>query len=379
MSVIAPKQNLLNFDPNGLQQFFADHGEKPFRSTQLLKWIYHRGISDFAAMTDFSKSLRTLLSSRAEIRAPEMVVEQNSNDGTRKWLLRLDDGNCIETVFIPESGRGTLCISSQVGCILNCSFCSTAKQGFNRNLTTSEIIGQLWIAAKLLGQFEANQQHRIITNVVFMGMGEPLLNYDQVLPALRLMLEDNAFGLSKRRVTLSTAGIIPALDKLREDCDVSLAISLHATTDELRNELVPVNKKYPIADLLAACKRYVDDTARKKITFEYVMLRGINDQAKHAKELVKLLQGIPAKINLIPFNPYPNSVYKTSTQADIDVFYHELYRAGMTTITRRTRGEDIDAACGQLAGKVLDRTQRRERIKKQLNDANGEKKAGNSN
>ncbi len=379
MSVIAPKQNLLNFDPNGLQQFFADHGEKPFRSTQLLKWIYHRGISDFAAMTDLSKGLRTLLSSRAEIRAPEMVVEQDSNDGTRKWLLRLDDGNCIETVFIPESGRGTLCISSQVGCILNCSFCSTAKQGFNRNLTTSEIIGQVWIAAKLLGQFEVNQQHRIITNVVLMGMGEPLLNYGQVLPALRLMLEDNAFGLSKRRVTLSTAGIVPALDKLREDCDVSLAISLHATTDELRNELVPVNKKYPIADLLAACKRYVDDTARKKITFEYVMLRGINDQAKHAKELVKLLQGIPAKINLIPFNPYPNSVYKTSTQADIDVFYHVLYRAGMTTITRKTRGEDIDAACGQLAGKVLDRTQRRERIKKQLNDANGEKKAGNSN
>jgi len=375
MSVIAPKTNLLDFDPNGLKQFFSDHGEKPFRSTQLLKWIYHRGISDFEAMTDLSKSLRTLLTSTAEIRPPEMVVEQDSNDGTKKWLLRLDDGNCIETVFIPESGRGTLCISSQVGCILNCSFCSTAKQGFNRNLTTAEIIGQVWVAAKMLGQFEQDQQNRIISNVVLMGMGEPLLNYEQVLPAMKLMMEDNAFGLSKRRVTLSTAGIVPALDKLREDCDVSLAISLHATTDELRNELVPINKKYPIAELLAACRRYIADTARKKITFEYVMLSGINDQPKHAKELVKLLEGIPAKVNLIPFNPYPNSIYKTSTQAAIDLFYNVLYRAGMTTITRRTRGEDIDAACGQLAGKVLDRTKRSERLKRLHNESNEEKRA----
>ncbi len=371
MSVIAPKTNLLNFDPKGLQQFFSNHGEKPFRSTQLLKWIYHRGISDFAAMTDLSKGLRTRLNACAEIRPPEMLVEQDSKDGTRKWLLRLDDGNCIETVFIPESDRGTLCISSQVGCILNCSFCSTAKQGFSRNLSTAEIIGQVWIAAKMLGQFELNQQHRIITNVVLMGMGEPLLNYEQVVPALRLMMEDNAFGLSKRRVTLSTAGIVPALDKLRDECDVSLAISLHATSDELRNKLVPVNKKYPIADLLAACKRYLEGTARKKITFEYVMLSEINDQPKHAKELVKLLEGIPAKINLIPFNPYPHSVYKTSSQAAIDTFYNILYRAGMTTITRRTRGDDIDAACGQLAGKVLDRTKRSERIKRQANETTG--------
>lgn len=384
MSVITPKTNLLNFDPKGLQQFFADHGEKPFRSTQLLKWIYHQGISDFAAMTDLSKDLRTLLNSCAEIRPPEMRIEQESTDGTRKWLLRLDDGNCIETVFIPEKNRGTLCISSQVGCILNCSFCSTAKQGFNRNLSTAEIIGQVWTAAKMLGQFELNQQHRIITNVVLMGMGEPLLNYEQVIPALRLMLEDNAFGLSKRRVTLSTAGIVPALDKLRDECDVSLAISLHATRDELRNQLVPVNKKYPIADLLAACKRYLEGSTRKKITFEYVMLSKVNDQPKHAKELVKLLEGIPAKINLIPFNPYPNAIYKTSPQAAIDTFYNILHRAGITTITRRTRGDDIDAACGQLAGKVLDRTKRSalirsEHIKRQANEATGEGEICHSN
>jgi len=295
----------------------------------------------------------------AEIRAPELVMDQHSQDGTRKWLLRLDSGNCIETVFIPEDGRGTLCVSSQVGCALDCSFCSTAQQGFNRNLSVAEIIGQVWTANRALGRDPKGE--RIITNVVMMGMGEPLLNFDNVVKAMDLMLDDLGYGLSKRRVTLSTAGVIPALERLKAVSAVSLAVSLHAPNDALRNELVPLNKKYPIKELLEACKHYVAGDARRRVTFEYVMLDGVNDSPELAHQLVRLLQDVPAKVNLIPFNPFPNTRYQRSSAAAIERFRNILMAAGLVTVTRKTRGDDIDAACGQLAGKVLDRTRRTQR------------------
>jgi 23S rRNA (adenine2503-C2)-methyltransferase len=350
------KVNLLDFDKAELQAFFIAMGEKAFRASQVLKWIYQFGAADFDSMTNLGKGLREKLNAVAEIRPPQVVSEHRSLDGTIKWVLQLDNLNCIEAVFIPETDRGTLCVSSQVGCALDCSFCSTAQQGFNRNLSVGEIIGQLWVANRALGCLPREQ--RQITNVVMMGMGEPLLNFDNVVKAMSLMLDDEAYGLSKRRVTLSTSGVIPALDRLKQVIDVSLAVSLHATDDALRDKLVPINRKYPIAELMAACKRYLGDDARRRITFEYVMLDGINDSDAQARALVKLLRDVPSKINLIPFNPFPNTVYRCSPQARIDAFRDILIQHGMTTITRRTRGNDIEAACGQLAGQVMDRTKR---------------------
>ena len=387
----AEKHNLLGLDRDRLKAFFTDIGEKPFRAQQVLRWVHQRGVSDFDAMTDLSKSLRSKLIEFAEIRAPEVVTVQQSVDGTRKWLLRLGDGNCIETVFIPEGEypgqgrsnerqdrgewavqngsvvsasaparyRGTLCVSSQVGCILNCSFCSTARQGFNRNLEAHEILGQLWVAARVLGQTAIKD--RVITNIVMMGMGEPLLNFDNVIQAMSIMLDDWGYGLSRRRITLSTAGVVPAIDRLRETLPVSLAVSLHAANDTLRNELVPLNKKYPIAQLMAACKRYVASESRSRVTFEYVMIDGLNDSKEQAIQLLHCLEGVPAKVNLIPFNPFPGSAYKRSSKTAIDKFRDVLIRGGIITVTRKTRGDDIDAACGQLAGKVLDRTRRSQR------------------
>jgi 23S rRNA (adenine2503-C2)-methyltransferase len=352
----ATRTNLLDLDRAGLAAWFGAHGEKPFRATQLMQWVYGRGVTDFAAMTNVSKALQARLQELAEIALPEVVSDSVSEDGSRKWLLRLADGNCIETVFIPELERGTLCVSSQVGCSLNCSFCSTAQQGFNRNLTSGEIIAQVWLAARLLGQFEAGE--RLVSNVVMMGMGEPLLNYDNVVRAMRLMLDDFGFGLSKRRITLSTAGVVPMIRQLREDCDVSLAVSLHAPNDTLRDELVPLNRKYPIAELLAACRDYVGE-GRRRVTFEYVMLAGINDSDDHARELIRCLEGVPAKVNLIPFNPFPQTRYQRSSGNRIHRFFDLLNAAGIVTITRKTRGDDIDAACGQLAGRFQDRTRRR--------------------
>ncbi len=354
------KVNLLNLDRAGLEAFFAERGEKPFRATQVLKWIYQYGVDDFAGMTNLSKALRERLAEVAEIRAPEIVSEHRSDDGTIKWALRLDSGNHIETVFIPEDDRGTLCVSSQVGCALECSFCATARQGFNRNLTTAEIIGQLWAANRAM-QVRPREE-RVITNVVLMGMGEPLLNFDNVVRAMNLMQEDNAYGLSKRRITLSTSGVIPALDRLREVSDVSLAVSLHAPDDALRNELVPLNRKYPIAELLAACRRYLGEEGSRRVTFEYVMLDGVNDSPEHARQLVKLMRRVPSKVNLIPFNPFAGSGYRTSPPERVEAFRQILMQAGIVTITRKTRGDDIDAACGQLAGRVQDRTRRTQRL-----------------
>jgi len=351
------KTNLLGLTRSELQGFFSELGEKPFRVSQVMKWIYQFGVSDFDAMSNLSKALREKLTQTAEIRPPEIVSEHRSQDGTIKWVLRVDNLNCIESVFIPEAERATLCVSSQVGCALECRFCSTAQQGFNRNLSVAEIIGQIWIANRALGC--EPREDRMISNVVLMGMGEPLLNFDNVVKAMNLMLDDEAYGLSKRRVTLSTSGVIPALDRLKEVSDVSLAVSLHAPNDELRNELVPLNRKYPIKDLLAACKRYLGNEARRKITFEYVMLAGVNDSDEHAHQLARLLKGVPSKVNLIPFNPFPNTPYQCSSQQRIDAFRDILYKYGLTTITRKTRGNDIDAACGQLAGQVMDKTKRK--------------------
>ncbi len=339
-----------------MEAFFLAHGEPKFRATQVLKWIHHFGLDDFDAMTNIGKELRPRLRDLAEIKAPEIIVDQVALDGTRKWLLRLDSGNSVETVFIPEGGRGTLCVSSQVGCALECSFCATGQQGFNRNLTVAEIIGQVWIANRALGRDPRGE--RIITNVVMMGMGEPLLNFDNVVKAMNLMVDDLGYGLSKRRVTLSTAGVIPALDRLHAVSPVSLAVSLHAPNDALRNELVPLNKKYPISELLAACRRYVAGETRRRVTFEYVMLDGINDSPALAHQLVALLKDMPAKVNLIPFNPFPGTRYTRSSPATIDRFRAILMQAGLVTVTRKTRGDDIDAACGQLAGQVQDRTKR---------------------
>ena len=338
-----------------MEVFFAELGEKPFRATQLLKWLYQFGVDDFDAMTNLSKSLRASLKEIAEIRLPRVVTDQKSDDGTHKWVLEIDSGNHIETVFIPEQGRGTLCVSSQVGCALACSFCSTAQQGFNRNLSTAEIIGQIWVANRALG-FDPKGQ-RIVSNVVMMGMGEPLLNFDNVVRAMDIMMDDFAYGLSKRRVTLSTAGVVPAIDRLRDVSDVSLALSLHAPNDKLRDELVPLNRKYSIREVLAACKRYVGQD-RRRITIEYVMLDGVNDSLEHAHELVRLLKDLPVKVNLIPFNPFPQTVYRRSSQQAVNRFRDVLMQHSLTTITRKTRGDDIDAACGQLVGRVLDKTKR---------------------
>ena len=355
----ASKINLLNLSRPELEAFFVAHGEKPFRATQLMQWLYQYGVDDIDAMTNISKDLRNRLKDIAEIHTPEIVLDQASADGTHKWVVRMDSGNSIETVFIPERGRGTLCVSSQVGCALECTFCSTAQQGFNRNLSVAEIIGQLWVANKALGRDPKGE--RIISNVVMMGMGEPLLNFDNVVKAMDLMMDDHGYGLSKRRVTISTSGVIPALYRLKEVSDVSLAVSLHAPNDALRNELVPINKKYPIKELLEACKAYVSGDGRRRVTFEYVMLDGINDRPQHARELVRLLEKVPSKVNLIPFNPFPNTQYQRSSEAAINRFRDILMKAGLTTITRKTRGDDIDAACGQLVGKVMDRTKRTQR------------------
>lgn len=355
--------NILNLDRPGLTAFFAELGEKPFRSDQLMKWIYQQGVIDFDAMTNLSKGLRQRLKDQAYIMVPEVISTQISADGTYKWLLRLDNNNYIESVFIPEADRNTLCISSQVGCALNCHFCATARQGFNRNLTTAEIIGQLWLAESLLAEelkhAHGATQQRLISNVVLMGMGEPLTNLTQVLRAIQLMMDDCSYGLSKRRVTVSTVGIIPALAQLKRDCDVNLAISLHAPEDNLRNQLIPLNRKYPLADLLTACRAYNSGEQRRKITFEYVMLKDINDTPAHARALVKLLQHCPGKVNLIPFNPFPHSPYQCSTTTRIAQFREILMRSGFVTTTRKTRGDDIEAACGQLAGKVQYRSSRK--------------------
>jgi 23S rRNA (adenine2503-C2)-methyltransferase len=353
--------NLLDFDQAGMTGFFARLGEKPFRARQVLRWIHQYGAEDFESMTDIAKTLREKLSRNAEVCPPRLVSARDSSDGTRKFALEVGGGNAIETVFIPEAERGTLCVSTQVGCALACTFCSTGRQGFNRNLTTAEIIGQLWWANKALGRDPKGE--RVVDNVVLMGMGEPLLNYDSVVPALNLMLDDYAYGLSRRRVTVSTSGIVPAMDRLREDCPVALAVSLHAPSDALRDELVPINRKYPLRELLAACGRYLEKAPRDFITFEYAMLDGVNDSSAHARELAALVRDVPCKFNLIPFNPFPDSPYRRSSAEAVRRFRDILMQAGIVTTTRRTRGDDIDAACGQLAGQVRDRTKRTLSIK----------------
>ena len=351
------KANLLGFDAAGLERFFEAQGEKAFRARQVLRWVHQRHAGDFAQMSDLARALREKLVATSTIGAPQIVGDTTAADGTRKWLLKVDGANAVEAVFIPETSRGTLCVSSQAGCVLDCAFCSTGKQGFNRNLATAEIIGQLWLANRLL---QADRRgERPVTNVVMMGMGEPLLNLDHVIPALRLMLDDNAYGLSRRRVTVSTAGVVPGIDRLRDECPVALAVSLHAPNDELRDRLVPVNRKYPLAELAKACNRYLDKAPRDFITFEYVMLDGVNDSDAQARELVALAGRVRSKFNLIPFNPFPNSEFRRSPPERIRSFAEILARAGLTATTRKTRGDEIAAACGQLAGDVADRTRRR--------------------
>jgi len=352
-----PVLNFFNLSQSELREFFTGIGEKPYRAEQMMKWVYHHGVIDIEQMTDISKPLRSKLTTLFSFDLPAIESEKISNDGTRKWLLRVDEHNCIEMVFIPETDRGTLCVSSQVGCALDCKFCSTGKQGFSRNLQTHEIIGQLWLANNQLGYFK-ERTNRIITNVVMMGMGEPLLNFDNVVKAMDLMKHDLGFNLSTKRVTLSTAGVVPGIDKLSAASKVSLAVSLHAPNDALRDVLVPINRSFPINQLLAACKRYSDVNNADPITFEYVMLADINDSEQEARQLVALLQGIPAKVNLIPFNPFPGAGYTCSAQKVIDKFRDILMYSGIITITRKTRGDDIDAACGQLVGQVIARAKR---------------------
>ena len=364
--------NLLDFDPEQLVAYCAELGEKPFRAKQLQRWIHQFGASDFDSMTDLAKSLREKLKTRAHIVAPSIISDNTSTDGTRKWLVDVGNGNAVETVFIPEENRGTLCISTQAGCAVNCRFCSTGKQGFNRNLSVGEIIGQLWMAEFALRQTKGIEPgpkgERQITNVVMMGMGEPLLNYGPTATALKLMLDDNAYGLSRRRVTLSTSGVVPNIDKLAQDVPVALAVSLHASNDKLRDELVPLNKKYPLKELLAACKRYLEFAPRDFITFEYCMLDNYNDSDEHARELIALVNdpvvGVNCKFNLIPFNPFPESGLLRSKNPRIKAFAEVLMNAGIVTTIRKTRGDDIDAACGQLAGEVKDRTRVAERMEK---------------
>jgi len=362
----ARKQNLLDLDREGLEEFFAEKlGEKRYRAHQVMKWIHHRHVTDFEAMTDLGKVLRAKLEETAEVLVPLVQFEKPSVDGTHKWLLGMDGRNAIEAVFIPDKGRGTLCVSSQVGCALNCQFCSTATQGFNRNLSTAEIIGQVWVAARHLGNVPHLQ--RKLTNVVMMGMGEPLMNFDNVVRAMSVMRDDLGYGLASKRVTLSTAGMVPMIDRLAVESDVALAVSLHAANDELRTELVPLNKKYPIAELMAACARYLSaNPKRDSITFEYTMMRGVNDQPEHARELARLMRQFDntaqsrdaGKVNLIPFNPFPGTRYERSTESDIRAFQKILLDNQVLTMVRRTRGDDIDAACGQLKGQVVDRTRR---------------------
>jgi len=361
---MSDKLNLLDLTRDEMVEFFKEIDEKPFRAPQVFKWLHQFVADDFDQMTNISKSLKEKLKVICEIKGPDIITEQLSNDGTIKWALRTADGQAIETVFIPDGERGTLCISSQVGCALDCAFCSTAQQGFNRNLTTAEIVGQVWLAARRIGALRTTGKRRI-SNVVFMGMGEPLLNFEPVVNSCNILLDDFGYGLSKRRVTISTSGVVPGLDKLIQKADVALALSLHAPNNDLRDELVPVNKKYPIEVLLPSVKRYLDDSsASKKVTIEYVMLKGVNDTPAHARELARVLADIPCKINLIPFNPFPKTRFETSTQKDIDKFGEILIKKGFVVVTRRTRGDDIDAACGQLVGKVSDRTRREERQKK---------------
>ncbi|MFA6984901.1 MAG: 23S rRNA (adenine(2503)-C(2))-methyltransferase RlmN [Arenimonas sp.] len=370
---VVAKTNLLDLDRPGLESFFADTlGEKRFRAHQVMKWMYHRHVTDFNEMTDLGKVLRGKLEEYAQVLPPNTMFEKPALDGTHKWLLGMDGGNAIEAVFIPDKGRGTLCVSSQVGCGLACTFCSTGTQGFNRNLSTAEIIGQVWVAAKHLGNVPHHQ--RKLTNVVMMGMGEPLLNFENVVRAMSLMRDDNGFGLANKRVTLSTAGLVPMIDKLSEVSDVSLAVSLHAPFDELRSQLVPLNKKYPIAELMDACVRYALRKPRTSITFEYTMMKGINDQPEHARGLVKLMRKIDAqvqranaaKVNLIPFNPFTGTKYERSEDSDIRNFQTILLDSQVLTMVRRTRGDDIDAACGQLKGQVMDRTRRQAEFNRKL-------------
>jgi len=349
-------QNLLDFDADALIAWFAERGEKPFRARQILRWVHRFGETDFDAMTDVAKSLRAHLKECACVQPPLPIRDSVSTDGTRKWLMDVGNGNAVETVYIPETSRGTLCISTQAGCALDCAFCSTGKQGFNRNLSAAEIIGQLWLANRMLGATPDGD--RIISNVVMMGMGEPLANFDNVVSALKLMLDDHAYGLSRRRVTVSTSGIVPAMDRLREECPVALAVSLHAPNDELRNKLVPINQKYPLKDLLSACRRYLDRAPRDFVTFEYIMLDGVNDHDIHLQQLIEIARKVPCKYNLIPFNPFPNSGFQRSPAPVVRRFAQLLNEAGIVTTTRKTRGDDVDAACGQLAGQVKDKTRR---------------------
>jgi 23S rRNA (adenine2503-C2)-methyltransferase len=364
-AAIASKTNIFDFDRTSLERFFEEElGEKKFRAQQVMKWIHHRHVTDFGDMTDLGKALRAKLEQRAEVRAPLVLLDKESTDGTRKWLIGMDPKNAIETVYIPDKGRGTLCVSSQVGCALNCQFCSTATQGFNRNLSTAEIIGQVWVAARALGNVP--HQQRKLTNVVMMGMGEPLANFDNVVRAMSIMRDDLGYGLANKRVTLSTAGMVPMIDKLGEVSDVSLAVSLHSPFDELRSELVPLNKKYPIADLMDACVRYALRKRGTSVTFEYTLMKDVNDQPEHARGLVKLLRDFDrrvqmkdaAKVNLIPFNPFPGTRFARPDDMAIRAFQKQLNNAGMIAPVRRTRGDDIDAACGQLKGQVMDRTRR---------------------
>jgi 23S rRNA (adenine2503-C2)-methyltransferase len=362
--------NLLDFDLEGLATFCAELGEKRFRATQLFRWIHQKGARDFSQMTDLAKSLREKLEGNARIEGLPLISQHESSDGTIKWLFDVGDGNAVESVFIPEDDRGTLCISSQAGCAVGCRFCSTGHQGFSRNLSTSEIIGQLWFAEHFLRQHLKTGGERVISNVVMMGMGEPLQNYAALVPALRIMLDDHGYGLSRRRVTVSTSGVVPMIDRLSEDCPVALAVSLHASNDELRDKLVPLNKKYPVAELLDACIRYLAHAPRDFITFEYCMLDGVNDTPEQARELARLLQthrgqGVSCKLNLIPFNPFPASGLVRSPQQRVQAFAKILSDAGIVTTVRKTRGDDIDAACGQLAGDVKDRTRVDRRIAQQ--------------
>jgi 23S rRNA (adenine2503-C2)-methyltransferase len=352
--------NLLDLDPAALCAWLAERGQKPFRARQVLHWLHQRFAADFASMTDLARPLRSALAAEAEVRAPQVLRDTTASDGTRKWLLDAGAGNAVEAVYIPEDDRGTLCVSSQAGCALDCAFCSTGRQGFNRNLTTGEIVGQLWHANRALLAGGAGAEGRApVTNVVLMGMGEPLANFDNVVPALRLFLDDDAYGLSRRRVTLSTSGLVPWIDRLRDECPVALAVSLHAPTDALRDRLVPINRKYPLDSLMAACLRYLERAPRDFVTFEYVMLDGINDQREHARALIDLVRDVPCKLNLIPFNPFAGSGFATSPRERIRGFARALQDASIVTTIRKTRGDDIDAACGQLAGRVHDRTKRR--------------------
>ncbi|MEW5905104.1 MAG: 23S rRNA (adenine(2503)-C(2))-methyltransferase RlmN [Pseudomonadota bacterium] len=354
------KQNLLDLEPAALTAWFAAHGEKPFRARQVLRWIYKNGESDFDAMSDLAISLREKLKQIACVQTPTVVREELASDGTRKWLLDVGTGNAVETVFIPEEGRGTLCVSTQAGCALDCAFCSTGKQGFNRNLSTAEIIGQVWWANHEIGK-DADGNWPV-TNVVLMGMGEPLLNFENSVSALRLMLDDHCYGLSRRRVTVSTSGVVPAMDRLRDECPVALAISLHAPNDALRNELVPINQKYPLVELMAACRRYLEKAPRDFVTFEYVMLAGVNDRPQDARELIALVREVPCKFNLIPFNPFPQAPYRRSDMETVKRFRDILMQADIVTTIRKVRGDDIAAACGQLAGQVQDKTKRTLRL-----------------